>query len=181
MTNFLDQSNFWEFFCHHCHKLFVAYFSISILVSVVDHLVNLCCWKCLSNACCDLFELFRSKCTSSLWIKHFEQLVERGLWISVSAKSEDFKEGGKIILVGIGMGVNDGQNLLGLLIKSKGTNGVNELFGWDITAVVIVEDVEAVFHSLDIIFFKVLVGIFTGVKGLSYWKPTLLIVDMDVK
>lgn len=63
--------------------------------------------------------------------------------------------------------VDDGENLFGLCIKTKGTNGVDKLLGGNIAAVIIVKDIEAVFDSLDIIFFKVFVSILFGVKSLE--------------
>ena len=65
------------------------------------------------------------------------------------------------------MVVDDGENLLSLLVKSKCTNGINKLLGGDISAVVIVEDVEAVFDSLNIIFFEVFISILFGIKTLG--------------
>ena len=180
MTISRISSHFRELSCHDWHKFFIVDESISVLVGVIDHLINFCGWERLSHTGCHSLEVLRAKGSGSIGIKDFEKLVQGGFWISVSTKSEDLEEGGEINLFGSGVVVDNGEDLLSLIVESKCSDSVNEFIRGDISTVIVVKDVETVLNSLDIILLEVFVGIFFWIKALNYWIHTLLIfVDMN--
>ena len=63
-------SDFGECSGHHGYEFFIADSSITILVGVVDHLINFGRAEAFSDLVADSFEIFRSKAVGSLRIKH---------------------------------------------------------------------------------------------------------------
>lgn len=65
------------------------YASVPVLVSVLDHLLDLRLRKPLAHALADLRELLRPEGAQPVLVEDFEQLLQAGLGGTVSVEAED--------------------------------------------------------------------------------------------
>jgi hypothetical protein len=63
-------------------------------------------------------------------------------------------------------GVDNTDDLLGLVFNTKSSNGVDQFISWDVSTSIIIEDIEAFFKLDDSFFWEVFVGVFFGVESL---------------
>ena len=169
------RSHFGELLSYNCNEFFITDSSISVFISIINHLINFCCWEIFTNTCCDSFKIFRSKGSSSIRIKYFVEWLEGWFRDSISRNSKDFKEESKVNLFRWCCRGNNLDNLFSLVFKSKSFNSVDELFRWNVSTVIVVKYIKAFFHLHNIIFFKSLSSILLWIKTLNYINYTLLI------
>ena len=72
----VNASNFWILPGDGGNEFFKVNSSISVLISIINHLINLLRSESLSNHFANLFEIFRSKAVSSIGIKNFIDLLK---------------------------------------------------------------------------------------------------------
>ena len=65
------RSNFGEFSGDNSNKFFVADSSISILIGIINHLINFGWGESFSNGVTDSLKVFRAEAVCSLGIKYF--------------------------------------------------------------------------------------------------------------
>lgn len=165
--NAMHQSDLWVFFGGNVDEFFVVDDSISVFISIVNHLIDFGSGEVLSNAGGDLFKLFRAESSLFIDIEVFEELSQWGFRGSVSTESEDVEEGTEVHIFSVRAGIDNAQNLSGLIFNAQGSDGVNQFFSWDVSTSVVVEDVETFLKSLDCIGFEVFVNVFVSVESLS--------------
>jgi hypothetical protein len=149
------------------NEFFVVDSSISVLVGIVDHLVDFSGWEVLTDWGGNLLEFFGAESSLFVDVEIFEELSQRGLWGSVSTESEDVEESCEVHIVSVRAGVDNAQNLGGLAFDAEGSDGVDEFLGWDVSRSVVVEDVETFLQLGNGISVKVLGSVFAGVKSLK--------------
>ncbi len=128
-------------------ELFKVNYSISVFISIVNHLINFGNTEILSNTLSDFFKFFWTKGSVFIDIKEFKKLTEWGFTILFSTESKDFKETCEIHFFSIWWSLNDVNNLLSLIFNTKSSDGVNEFISWDISASIIIKNVETFFKS----------------------------------
>ncbi len=163
----IQSSDFWVFLGDDVDEFVVVDDSVSVLVSIVDHLVDFSNWEVLSNALSDLLEFFWTESALLLDVEIFEELTQWGFAGSVSTESEDFEEGTEVHLFSVGWGLNDTDDLLGLVFNTEGSDGVDQLFSGDVSTSVIIEDIEAFFKLDDGFFFEVFAGVLLWIESLD--------------
>lgn len=83
------RSNFGVDLGDNAYEFFEANNSVSILIGIVDHLINLGGWEVFSNTGSNLFKGFGSD-TLSIRIKFVIDGLDGGLTGGIASKSEDF-------------------------------------------------------------------------------------------
>lgn len=170
MKNYLNDnsykitSDFWVLFVDDVEEFFKVNDSISVFISIVNHLINFNSWKVLSNAGCNLFKFLRTEGSLFIDIKVFEELSNRGFAISITAESEDFEEGAKVHFLRCGWSWDNTNDLLSLVFNTKGSDGVDQFFTRDISTFIVIEDVETFFKLKNGIFWEVFANVFLGVE-----------------
>ena len=76
INKFVLKSNFWILSSDSSNKLFKADSSISIFISIINHLINLLRSKFLPNYFTSFFKVFGTKTAWSSWIKYFVEFSE---------------------------------------------------------------------------------------------------------
>jgi hypothetical protein len=84
------QSNFGVDFGDHVHELFEANGSVSVLISIIDHLINFRAWEMLSNTCSDFLEFLRAEGASIACVECLEDALEAALVVWISTEAENF-------------------------------------------------------------------------------------------
>ena len=168
-------SHFGELLSYNSNEFFITDSSITILIGVIDHLINFGSWETFTDWCCNFFKVFRSEWSSSVWIKYFVELLEGWFRLSISTNSENFEEEGEVDLFCACCVSDNSEDLFSLIFNAESSNGVDELIGWNVSTVIVVKDVETFLHFYYIIFFKILGGIFLWIKTLNNTFDTLLI------
>jgi hypothetical protein len=85
-------SNLGVVLCHHLHELLEVYPPVPVLVSVLDHLLDLSLRKSLPHALADLCELLNAERPSAVLVEDLEELLQAGLALVVSVEAEDGKK-----------------------------------------------------------------------------------------
>ena len=140
------RSHFGEFLSYNCNEFFITDSSIFVFISIVNHLINFCCWEIFTNTCCDSFKIFRSKWSGSIWIKYFVEWLKGCFRDSISTDSKDFKEKSKVDIIRCCCSGNNSENLFSLFFKSKSFNSVAELLRWNVSTVIVVKYIKTFFH-----------------------------------
>lgn len=123
-----SESNFGIDFGNHVDELVEVDDSVSVLIGVLDHLIDLSGGEVLADRGSDLLELLRAEGSGAGCVEGLEDSLESGLARGVSAEAEDVEEGAEVELSGDSRGVDDGEDLSGLLLEVEGLNGVDEFF-----------------------------------------------------
>ena len=111
------RSYFRVFSSHSCNKLFIVNSSISVLVSIINHLINLLRCKSFSNWFCNFFEFISAKATSSVEIKNLIKFPQRGFSCGFRL-TKDLKESSKIKFFGCGLRLNNIDNSFSFVLKT---------------------------------------------------------------
>ena len=146
------------------NEFFEANYSISVFISIINHLVNFSSWEVLSNTGCDLFEFFRTESSLFVDIEVFKELSNWSFAVSITAESEDFKEGAKVHFLRWRWSWDNIDDLLSLVFNTEGSDGVDQFFTRDVSASIVIEDVETFFKLKNGIFWKVFANVFLGVE-----------------
>ena len=175
------ESYFGELSGDDCNELFIADASISVLIGIVNHLVDIGGGEVLAHTSCHLLEILRAEAASASDVKGFVELLEGGLGLTVT-KAEDVEEEGEVNFLGSAVVADDVQDLLGLVIKAKCSDGVDQLFRRDVATVIVVEDVEALLQLCHVCLLHVLPCVLLWVESLNTLSFTLLItLDMLIQ
>ena len=161
-------SDFWVFLGEDVNEFVIVDDSISIFVSIVDHLINFSSWEVLSDALGDLLELFRAESSLLVDVEMLEELSEGRFTAWVSTESEDLEESTEVHIFSVWWRLNNAQDLLGLVFNTEGFDGVDQFFGWDVSTSVVIEDIEAFLKLDDSFFFDVLSCVLLWIKTLGY-------------
>ena len=160
------ESNFGEFSGDDSNEFFVTDSSITILVSIVDHLINFSWGESFSNRVTNSFEVFWAEGVGSFGIKNFIKLLKRllrGLFIL----SEDGKESAEVEFFSISVGLDDSDDICGLAFHIEGSDCVNDFLHGDLSAVVVVEEIEHFLELGDSLNVHGLVGVFCWIESLN--------------
>ena len=96
--------------------------------------------------------------------------MESGFVGGISSEAEDVDEGAEVELTRNTCSVNDGDDLAGLRLEIEGFDGVHELIDGDVSAAVVVENIENLFEFGDCFGIEVLFDVFRAVeRGLYSW------------
>jgi hypothetical protein len=166
MIWFYARSDLWIFFGDDVNEFIIVDNSVSVFISIIDHLINFSNWEILSNAGSNLFKFFWTKSTLLFNIEIFKELSQWWFTVSLSTESEDFEESCEVHLFSMWWGVDNTDDLLGLVFNTKSSNGVDQFISWDVSTSIIIEDIEAFFKLDDSFFWEVFVGVFFGVESL---------------
>ena len=154
------------------NELFKANDSISVFISIVNHLVNFSSWEVLSNAGCDLFEFFRTEGSLFVDIKVFEELSNWGFAVSITAESKDLKERAKVHFLRWRWSWDNTDDLLSLVFNTESSDGVDQFFTRDVSASIVIEDIETFFKLKNGFFWEIFANVFLGVElGLRKGLP----------
>ena len=107
-------SNFWVNFGYDVNEFFVANSTVSILISEINHLINLGCWEALSNTCRNSLEILGTECSTSWFVKFFKNGLKGCLIGRISSESEDYKEGSEINISDVAVAIDDVEDLSSL-------------------------------------------------------------------
>ena len=118
-------SNFWVDFGYDIYEFFVADHSVSVLVSEVDHLINLGTWKALSNASSHFLEFLWAKWSASSCIECLENYLESSLVVGISAEAENLEESWKINISLMAACVDDVKDLSSLGLEVQGSDSAD--------------------------------------------------------
>ena len=135
-------SDFWVDPADHSYELFIVDWSVSVLVSELNHLVDLAAWKVLSDWSCNFLKLLSSKGSMAALVKSFKNSLKGSFVGWVSSKAEDFNKGAETELSSDSCSVDNAEDLSGLSFKVEGLDGVDEFIDGDVSAAVVVKDVE---------------------------------------
>ena len=147
-----------------CTEFFVVDQSVAILVGIVNHLVDLSRREALTNCVTDSLEIFRAEGLGSI-AEHVEHLLE-GLFAGFFLLAEDGKESTEVKFFGVGISLHNANNVGCLALHIQGTDGVNDFFHGNLSAVVIVEQIEHLLELGDSLDGHVLVDVFVCIKAL---------------
>lgn len=157
-------SDFWVFLIDDIDEFFVANDSVSVFISIINHLINFSSWKVLSNAGCDLFEFLWTESSLFVNIEGFEELSNWSFTVSISTESEDFKESSEIHFLGCGSSWDDTDDLLSLVFNAEGSDCVDQFFTRDVSTSVVIEDIETFLKLEDGVFIEVFANVLLGVE-----------------
>jgi hypothetical protein len=160
----INRSNFGVDLGDDIHELIEVNHSISILVGVLNDLVNLGRAEVFSNAGSDLLELLRAKCSGLRSIEGFEDGLKRGLAGILTAEAEDIEEGGEVNVARVAGVVDDRQDLACLSLKVERADGVDQFLSGDVSATVIIEHIEYLFQFMNRFFVQVLSHVLGGIE-----------------
>lgn len=146
------------------HKLLIADSSISVLVSIVDHLVNLLGSESLTNQFAHLLELVRAEAVGVVGIEHFVELLETGFGLGFTL-AEDFNESLEVEFISSGGGLNNANDVPGISLKIQSLDGVDNFRDGDLSTSIGIEEVEHFLELQDGFGVHVLVGVLGGVEG----------------
>ncbi len=163
----VDGSNFGVDLGDHRHELFVADGTVSVLVSEVDHLVHLCAGEVLSHAGSDLLELLGAEEAAVGGVEGLEDGLKGGFAVAVAAEPKDLKEGWEVDVTLMAGVVDDGEDLSCLCLQVEGADGVDQLFGGDTAAAIVVECIEDLLQLADSVGVKALLDVLVGVETLG--------------
>ena len=93
--------------------------------------------------------------------------------------SKDRQEGAEVKFFSIGVGLNDGNDICGLAFHVKSSDGIDDFFHRDLSAVVVVEQIEDFFELLNSLDVHALVGVFSGVESLHVNTFTLDMIKVS--
>ena len=151
----MNWSDFRVIFGKNLNELVIINDSISVFISIVNHLINLSSWEVLSDTLCNFFKIFGSEGSLFAKIKIFEKLSNWSFTWTIRVESEDVEEGSEIHLLSRRRWLNYAQNLLSLIFNTKSFDSVNQFFSWDVSTSIIIKDVETFFKLNDSFFIKV--------------------------
>ena len=157
-------SYLWIFLGDNVDEFVVVNNSVSVLISIVDHLINFSNWEILSDWSSHLFEFFWTESTLVFDVEAFEELSKWCLAVSISAESEDFEEATEVHLFRVRWSLNNTEDLLSLVFNAEGSDSVDQFFTRDVSTSVVVEDIEAFLKLDNSVLTEVLVGVFLGVE-----------------
>ena len=92
----MRRSDFGVDFANNVRKIVVVYYTVFVLVSESDHLVDLSSREVLTNASSDLFELLRANAILLIQIEWLKNTQYASLISQVVAKSENIEEGSEV-------------------------------------------------------------------------------------
>lgn len=88
----VDRSDLRVFFGDHIIKFLEIDTSISVLVGIFNHLLQLCLRKSFSNAFTDFCELLNAKGASFAFVKNLEELLKARLSLTLAVETKDLQE-----------------------------------------------------------------------------------------
>ena len=135
----MRRSDFGVDFANNVDEIVVVNYTIFVLVSESNHLVDFSSREVLTNASSDFFELLRAKSAIFALIEYVKHTLYGSLIGQVTAKSENIEEGSEVHLTFKARVVDNVDDLSGLVFKAESTNGVDQLIRGDISTAVIVE------------------------------------------
>ena len=138
--------------------------SVAVLVGVLDHLVDLGGGEVLPDGCGHLLELLGSEGSGAGGVEGLEDGLEGSLGGAV-AEAEDVEEGAEVEVAGDAGGVDDVEDLGGLALDAEGLDGVDQLLDGDLSAAVVVEDVEDLLELGDSVSVESLPHVLVGVES----------------
>ena len=147
-------------------ELFVVDSSVSVLISIVDHLINFLGSESLTDGLSNLLELFRAEAVGSVEIEDLIKFPQRSL-SGVLWDTEDLQESGEVEFLSIGVGLHNGDDGLGIILEAQSLDGVDDFFGGDLTTVIIIKNVEDFLQLEDGLKILVLVHVLSSVESLS--------------
>lgn len=150
------------------HEFFVVNGSVSVLIGVVDHLVDLAAGEVLAHAGGHILELLRAEGAGAGGVEGLEDGLEGGLVVGISSEAEDVEEGGEVDVSLVPCVVDDGEDLRGLSLEVERPDGVDELLSGDVAAAVVVEDVEDLLELADSVGIEALLDVFAGIKTFGW-------------
>lgn len=149
-------------------EFFVVNGSVSVLIGVVDHLVDLAAGEVLANAGGNLLELLRAEGAGAGGVESLEDGLEGGLVVGISSESEDVEEGSEVNVSLVSCIVDDGEDLSGLSLEVEGPNGVDEFLSGDVAASVVIEDIEDLLELANSLGIEALLDVFAGIKTFGW-------------
>ena len=167
-----NQSWFRVLFSDNSNEFFKVDSSISVPISIIDHLVNLLGAKSLTHTFANFFKIFRTEATTSTNIKSLIELLETSFRL-IFIVAEDIEESLEIKFIFSWGGLDDIENIFGLVIHIESSDGVDKLINRDLTTVVIIKDVENLFHLDYGINWHIFWGIFFWLESLNKDECTL--------
>lgn len=150
---------------HHFVELLEVNTPVTVLVSVFDHLLDFSSRETLSNALADLRELFHSEGPLGVLVEDLEELLQAGLVVAITVEAEDLQEGLEIHLGVRRLCLDDVEDFSCFFLKAECLDGCGEFLCGHVATLVVVEDIEALFESHDVIGGEVLGGVDMGVKS----------------
>ena len=150
--------------------------SITILVGVLDHLVDLSSSQVLADWSSNLLELLGSESSAAGSVEGLEQGLESSFVGVVRAETEDVEESSEVEVSSDAGSVDDVEDLGSLAFKVEGLDSVDELVSGDLSTAVIVEDIEDFLELADGVSIKSFSHVFVGVETcFSLWHKIFLI------
>ena len=147
------------------NKLLVADSAISVLIGILNHLLDFCLGEPLPDTFTDRGKLLHPEGACALLIEDFKQLFQGFLAVVIGTEPEDFQKGLELQFFVVGVGVDDLQDLSRLGLQTEGFNGVYQFLWGNAAAFVVVEDVETFLQFGDVVNREVLSGVQGGVEG----------------
>ena len=138
--------------------------SVAVLVGVLNHLVDLGGGEVLPDGCGHLLKLLGPEGSGAGGVEGLKDGLEGSLGGAV-AEAEDVEEGAEVEVAGDAGGVDDVEDLGGLALDAEGLDGVDQLLDGDLSAAVVVEDVEDLLQLGDSVSVESLPHVLVGVES----------------
>lgn len=161
-----NQSLFGVLFGDNSNKFLEVDTSITVSVSIVNHLINFLGAEAFTYTFTNFLEIFWAKATGSLRVKGFIKLLECAL-IATIIVAEDIKESFEIKLIFSGSILNNVEDILGLTVHVQCSNSIDYFFDGDLATVIIVEDIENFLHLDDCVNSHIFGNIFFWLESLN--------------
>ena len=151
-------------FCDNLKELLEVDATVTILICVFDHLLDLSSRETFSNALTNFSELLNTKGTLIVFVKDFEQLLKAWLWLAVSVEAEDLEKTLEIHLDIRWLSLHDVQDLSCLFLKAQCLDGGCQLLNRDIATLIVIENIETFLETRDVIRRQILRDVDGGIE-----------------